>query len=182
MKKLTALLLAAVMVLSIAACGSEKPADDTTAAPSKPPLTDSLVTVLEKVIVEEPVSFDPMIMELDLTDTSESGMEMLKTFTGMDNADQIKEAAVLEPWIGSIAFSVTMVRVKDAANAKSVAEQMKARINPGKWVCVRADDVQVAGYGDVIIFVMLDKGRMTAQSFVSAFERVCGAELDFVLE
>ena len=40
-----------------------------------------------------------------------------------------------------------------------------------------------AGYGDVIMFIMLDNNSsLTAQSFVDAFQTVCGNELDFVLK
>lgn len=185
MKKMIAMLLVLVMALSMIACGNEKPADTTagtTAAPAKVPLTDRLTTVIEKITTEQPVEFAPMTLELDLTDTSEDSLGTLKYNTGLDNADMIKEAAVFEPMMGSIAFSMVLVRVNDAADAETVAEQMKANIDPRKWVCVEANDILVAGYCDVVMFIMLDSSSgLTAQSFVEAFQTVCGAELDFVL-
>ena len=85
--------------------------------------------------------------------------------------------------MGSLAFSMVLVRVKDAANTKTVAEQMKAGIDPRKWICVEANDIMAAGYGDVGMFIMLDNNSsLTAQSFVDAFQAVCGSELDFVLQ
>ena len=75
-----------------------------------------------------------------------------------------------------------LVRVSDAAKAEQVARDMKANIDPRKWICVQADQVMLAGYGDVVMFIMLDSGLgKTAQSYVDAFEKVCGNKPDFTL-
>ena len=186
MKRFLALLLAVVMAVSMMACSGgtkETQGTDSAVGADKVPLTDSLETIIEKITTEQPVEFAPMTQPLDLTDTSEDGLWILKNNTGLDNADLIKEAAVLEPMISSIAFSMVLVRVKDAENAKEVAEQMKAGIDPRKWICVEADDILAAGYCDVVMFIMLDSNSgETAQSFVDAFRTVCGNDLDFVLE
>ena len=186
MKKICVLLLVAAMALSMMACAKGPDANQTTGTTTettKAPLTDSLETIIEKITTEQPVEFAHMTQALDLTDTSEDGMWALKSFTGLDSADLIKEAAVFEPMMGSLAFSMVLVRVKDTANAKTVAEQMKAGIDPRKWICVEANDIMTAGYGDVIMFIMLDNNSsLTAQSFVDAFQTVCGNELDFVLK
>lgn len=180
MKKFLAMLLAAVMVLSMAACGT-KNADNTTAA-AKVPLTDDLISVIEKITTEQPVEFMPMSEPLDLADTSEEGMWKLKSFTGLDSADLIKEAAYFEPAMNAMAFSMVLVRTNDAADAKAVAEQMKAGVDQRKWICVEANEIQVVGYGDVVMLIMLDtNGGLTTQNFVDAFQKVCGAELDFAI-
>ena len=84
--------------------------------------------------------------------------------------------------MGSIAFSMVMVRVAEGADAMAVAEAMKANINTRKWVCVEADDLMVAGYGDVVMLIMVSsQNGMTAQSFVDAFQTVVGAELNFTI-
>jgi len=88
---------------------------------------------------------------------------------------------VFEPMIGSIAFSMVMVRVAPGEDIKSVAEAMKSGINPRKWVCVEADDMLVTGYRDVVMLIMLDTSYdLTAQSFVDAFGKVVG-EPEFVI-
>ena len=48
-------------------------------------------------------------------------MWLLKSSTGLDSAEEISEAAVSEAMIGSIPYSMVLVRVKDAANARAVA-------------------------------------------------------------
>ena len=93
---------------------------------------------------------------------------------------KLADGAVYEPMMGSQAFSLVLVRVANAADAESVAREMKQNIKPRKWICVEADQIKVAGYGDVVMFIMLDSqlGK-TAQSYVDAFQKVCGGELDF---
>ena len=84
--------------------------------------------------------------------------------------------------VGAIAFSLVAVRVNEGVDAKTVGEAMKNGIDTRKWICVSADELMVAGYGDVVMLIMLDSGLgMTAQSFVDAFKTVCGADLSFIL-
>lgn len=95
----------------------------------------------------------------------------------------LTEACAYESMVGSIAFSLVLVRVNDAANAETVGQQMKDGIDPRKWICVEANDLQVVGCGDVVMLIMLDSSLgVTSQNFVDAFQTVCGGELDFVLK
>ena len=108
---------------------------------------------------------------------------MLKSYTGLDSAEKITDVAAYEPMTGSQAFSLVMVRVANAGEAKTVAQQMKDNIDPRKWICVGADEVKVAGCGDTVMFIMLDSNLgMKAQSFVDAFSDLSGGKLDFVIE
>ena len=77
---------------------------------------------------------------------------------------------------------MVMVRVADGVDAKSVAESMKSGIDPRKWICVEADDLKVAGFGDVVMLIMVNSDSgMTAQSFVDAFAKVAGFQPEFVI-
>ncbi len=203
MKKFLALTLALVMVLSaFAGCGaSETPetqAPATEAPETQAPATEApavsvtlegtLEELLNKVIEKRSVEFMGGVFPIDLADTSEDGLWNLKRFTGLDNADQITEAAAFEPMMGSIPFSMVMVRVKEGVSKQTVAEAMKAGIDPRKWVCVEADEIQVVGFGDVVMFIMVGTADgMSTQRFVDAFQAVCaeqveGAELEFTIK
>ena len=52
-------------------------------------------------------------------------------------------------------------------------------------MCVEAGDLQVVGYGDVVMLIMVDEAfaadGITSQAFVDAFKAVCGADLDFTI-
>lgn len=209
MKKFVSVLLAMMLAVSVfAGCsgGNAEPTVPETAAPTVPeteapavPETEApteapaepgeeaegLAAIIDKIYEQQPVELAVGTMPVDVTDTSEEGLWALKRFTGLDSAEGITEAAVSEAMIGSQAYSMVLVRVADAANAKNVAEAMKGGIDQRKWICVEADDMLVSGYGDVVMLIMVSsvfaENGLTAQSMTDAFAAVCGGELDFTL-
>ena len=183
MKKMMSVFVAAAMTLTLfAGCGAAKP-EPTTVPTEAAAVTveGSLEDLLNGIITEQPVEFMGGVLPIDLTDTSEEGLWAIQNNTGLADASEITEAAVFEPMIGSIAFSMVMVRVSPEVGIQTVAEEMKSGIDPRKWICVEADDMLVTGYGDVVMLIMLDSGSgLTAQSFVDAFGKVVG-EPEFVI-
>ena len=183
MKKLICTLLALSLVLAMTACGkqaTETAAPETTAPEGA--LVGSMEELLEKVIEARPVEFAGGVIPIDLTDTSEDGLWAIKSYTGLEDASLLTEAAAYEPMMGSLAFSMVMVRTKGGEDPKAVAESMKSGVDPRKWICVEADDVKAAGIGDVVMLIMVSTtGDMTAQSFVDAFQSVAGRDCDFVI-
>lgn len=180
MKKLICAVLALTMALSMTACGGKQPAETT--APTAANIEGTMEELLNKVIEQRPVEFAGGVIPIDLTDTSEDGLWAVKSYTGLENANQLKAAAAYEPMMGSLAFSMVMVRTADGEDPKAVAEAMKAGVDPRKWICVEADDLKVAGIGDVVMLIMVSTtGDMTAQSFVDAFQTVAGRDCDFVI-
>lgn len=174
---LTAILAAALALSLLSGCAGSKPTGTT----SPDQVEGTMEELLNEIVAQQPVEFDGGVETIDLTDTSEEGQWAIKSSTGLDNAGVLTEAAVFEPMIGSIAFSMVMVRVAPGEDIKSVAEAMKSGINPRKWVCVEADDMLVTGYRDVVMLIMLDTSYdLTAQSFVDAFGKVVG-EPEFVI-
>ena len=208
MKKLIAMLLALTMIsVMFVACSQETATTETTEVTEATQPIDTEATVPGDVEVEvdpsedlgetelsgleatamaiiekNPVEFMGGLMPIDLTDTSEDGLWMITNSTGLQNAEKINEIAVYEPMMGSLAFSMVLVRVNDAAEAQTVAQEMSDNIDTRKWICVEANDKIVVGCGDVVMLIMLDNTNgMTAQSFVDAFVEVMGAELDFTI-
>ena len=210
MKKFVSIALVLAMMLTLAACGGKEATPTTQAPATEAPVTEAPTTempteapeteapvegeieapiemdtttlegILNSIVAINPVEFMGGVIGIDLTDTSEDGLWTIKAFTGLDNADLISEAAVFEPMMGSIPYSMVLVRAADAANAEAVADAMKAGIDQRKWICVEADDLMVTACGDVVMLIMVgsDTG-MTAQSYVDAFASVMGAT-DFV--
>ena len=179
MKKFVSVILALSLVLSLAACGGKK-AEETEAPALR--VEGTMEELLNKTIEERPVEFMGGVIPVDLTDSSEDGLWALKSYTGLDDAAQITEAAAFEPMMGSMAFSMVLVRVAEGADSKAVAEAMKAGIDTRKWICVEADDLKVAGFGDVVMLIMVNSDSgMTAQSFVDAFAKVAGFGAEFVI-
>ena len=118
-----------------------------------------------------------MTMEMDLNDP-----DAMRYNAGLSDVSEISEALISEPMMGSQAYSLVLVRVKEGADAGKIARTRFDRLATRKWIGVEADDMKVAGVGDVVMLIMVSTtGDMTAQSFVDAFQSVAGRDCDFVI-
>ena len=172
MKKLIVILMLTAMVLSLTACGAKTPAED---KPQGADLSGETVEALiEKIYETKMPEFALMTMPVDLADA-----EMTAWLTGVSDPALLKEAAVSESMMGSQAYSLVMVRVNDAAKSEEVAQMMLDNIDPVKWICVQADDIDAAIYGDLVLFVMIDSSfGLPAADFIGAFKTIAGGALD----
>lgn len=167
MKKLIALLLALVLGGSMAACGGR----------TKTPLPGTMEENAVKIMELAPVEFMGGVIPVDLSDA-----DTVNYFTGLSSTENITDVAVYEPMMGSQAFSLVLVRTAEGADPMAVAQEMTEHIDPRKWICVGADELMAAGYGDTVMFIMLDSQLgLSAKTYVDAFQTVCGAELDFTI-
>lgn len=169
MKKFISLLLLAAMALTLAACGNteEKPQGVDLSG-------DAVDAIIEKIYAEKSLEFGVMTMPVDLADA-----EATAWLTGVTDPSLLKEAAVSESMMGSQAYSLVLARVNDAAKAEEVANMMLENIDPVKWICVQADDIDAAIYGDLVLFVMIDSQfGVPAADMVGAFKTVAGGALD----
>ena len=172
MKKFIALcLVLAMTAVLFVGCGTKNTAS----------LEGTPAEIIEKIYAQKSVEFAPVTLTPD--DPDFGAMWDWYYYTGLADGSKVKEAAVSEPMIGSIAFSLVVLRVNDAADAKTVALEMKDNINTRKWMCVEAGDLQVAGFGDVVMLIMVDESfdSIASQDFVDAFKAVCGTDLDFTV-
>ena len=170
MKKFISVFLMAALALSLfAACGMT---DD---APKGADLSgESAEALVNKIYESKMPEFALMTMPVDLADA-----EMVAWQTGVSDPALLKEAVISEPMMGSQAYSMVMVRVNDAAKAEEVAQMMLDNIDPRKWICVAADDIDAAIYGDLVLFVMIDSSfGIPAADFIGAFKTIAGGALD----
>lgn len=170
MKKFISVILMAALALSLfAACGKT---DD---APKGADLSgESAEALVNKIYESKMPEFALMTMPVDLADA-----EMVAWQTGINDPALLKEAVISESMMGSQAYSMVMVRVNDAAKAEEVAQMMLDNIDPRKWICVAADDIDAAIYGDLVLFVMIDSSfGIPAADFIGAFKTIAGGALD----
>ena len=66
------------------------------------------------------------------------------------------EGLASEAMIGSIAHSVVLLRAEDEAAAETLKEDVKANVDPRKWICVEAEEVITDNIGDLVILIMSD--------------------------
>lgn len=111
---------------------------------------------------------------VDLTDEY-----LLSYYTGLTDGSVLTAAVASEPMISSQAFSLIVARVADGQDAKSVAKDMLAGVNPAKWICVSADDMTAAVSGDIVLLVMVNEydGDIASADFANAFVDLYGGEL-----
>ena len=111
---------------------------------------------------------------VDLTDEY-----LLSYYTGLTDGSVLTAAVASEPMISSQAFSLVVARVADGQDAKSVAKDMLAGVNPAKWICVSADDMTAAVSGDIVLLVMVNEydDDIASADFANAFVDLYGGEL-----
>ena len=64
----------------------------------------------------------------------------------------------------------------------ALTDEMKAGIDTRKWICVEADDVKTAVYGDLVCFCMIDSeyaDALTADDVTGAFTKIMNGEATY---
>lgn len=116
-------------------------------------------------------------MELDLSDS-----DAVRFNTGLKSGEKLSQASISEAMM-SQAYSLVVLRVKNAADAPQVAQDIYDNVNTRKWVCVEADTKTVMYSGDVVVLFMIDSGFhdvATVESMQEAFKTVCGGSMTIV--
>ena len=174
MKKFLCILLASVLVLSLAACAGQDGGSTTTASTTTTTTTAAATTTTTTAATttttaattttEAANPADGETLE-SLMDTILKGVETPKTET-MPVEDELwenfvfvkkpegAEAVVSEALISAIAHSVVLVRTADADEAETLAGEIEKHADPRKWICVEADKVTVSVHDNVILLCM----------------------------
>ena len=164
MKKILALLLAAVMVLSLAACtnkGSEGGATSPAGAQTNQP--KSALEILEKVWSKysadekfpatggsEKQMKEDMPGKFDVSDAEALDFEL-----GFPkaNASEIDDAASLMHMLNQNNFSCGAYHVKDSGNVEALAGKIKENILARQWLCGFPEKLVILTIGDYIVSV-----------------------------
>ena len=174
LRRAVSALFACLFLAVFAGCTKNKPS-----LGSKVTHLDSLEQVqafIEKIYEEVGESNMPMMVEhreLDLADA-----DALKFNTGLTSAEGIRRVVVSESAVGSIAYSMLYVCVKDGADAAKIQAQILENINPAKWICVSAEQEASMTLGGDIFFVMGD--AETVQEMTKAAKKVAEAEFSSI--
>ena len=144
MKKFLSLILCAMMVLTLVACGSK---DGGNAGGSKEGDTMDLTAMVDKLY--EGISADnmPMVMTQEVPADAFEGVFFIPTVEGAT-------AVMSEPMMSSIAHSVCIMRVAEGTDVEATRAAIEANMNPRKWLCVEAEKAGVIANGNTILLVM----------------------------
>ena len=157
MKKLCLLLAAAMLAATFAACGASSSSVSSSEAAH---VDGTLEELMEKVY--EGIGEDEMPMVGNTELTADNSVY----YTGVESTEYT-EGLASEAMIGSIAHSVVLLRAEDEAAAETLKEDVKANVDPRKWICVEAESKIVDYSGDVVILIMT--GADSAEAIHAAF-------------
>ena len=98
---------------------------------------------------------------------------MVKSFTGLDNGDDLQYLVVSEPMISSQAYSFVLATVKEGVDANKIAQTIKDQVDYRKWICVSAEKVYTTSSGNIVCLVM--SSEEVAKPIYEKFKTLAGA-------
>lgn len=162
MKKISLFIVLLVGLLVFTGCGTKVEK-----------VEGSLKEIMEKiytdVYTDVPEEERPMLGDIDvLTDMPDN----IEYYIGTKDIEY-SEIYAREPMMGSIAYSVVLVRMKDGADIEAAKTKIAETVNPRKWVCVEVakEDVIVKNKGDLIILIMV-KDEATRTKIEKGFDNL----------
>ena len=156
MKKMIALLLASVMMLSLAACGSNgneevkelETVGEFLLQDFKSDSEGSAQEIADRLIQNEVLPFDPVTMPV------EPGF-----LTGFDNAEitGFKEGVMFAPMMGTIPFVGYIFVLEDGADVDGFVQTLEDSANLCWNICTEAEEMTVEAEGNTVFFLMSPK-------------------------
>ena len=146
MKKLKNLLLLLLVVATFTLTGCSKNVEGE--------LTD-IMTKLYADVQEDEM---PMLETVNILEQETDSLDDLIIYTIGTKDIEYKEIYESRPMIGSIAYSVVLVRMEEGADVEAAKTAIKENVDPRKWFCVwvEPEDVIVKSKGDLIILIMVE--------------------------
>ncbi len=190
MKKIISLILAGVMMLSLAACGTEKPAETNAPETTAPAVTvESSLAVLEDIWalygddekfaviggnMEAPVDGAPG--NYDMAYAENLSWNLLVPADQLANIDQ---AATMIHMMNANTFTCGVVHLVEGTDAAAFAQVMRDAIQNNQWMCGFPETLTVAVIGGE--YVLIAFGVNDAMNpFMNHFgEAFAGAEVLF---
>lgn len=111
-------------------------------------------------------------LQTQIVDTTDN--DMVKSVTGLENANDLEYVVVSEPMISSQAYSLVLAKVKEGKSANEIAKQMSENVNTRKWICVSAEKLYATSSGDIVFLVMSseEKAKPIYEKFKTLFGNV----------
>ena len=126
--------------------------------------TSDVGTIMAALYAKMPVTF----YSIGYTPLSMEDADGLNWYIGTSDVD-FTEGMSAEPMMMAQAHSVSLLRLKNAADAEKVMAAMKAGVDPRKWVCVgvEPENIKTVAIGDLVLLVM---DNQYSQNFIDVLQ------------
>lgn len=195
--KTSLLALAMAAAISLAACGASSQSAVATPAPTATPETSTaeegmtegmtpaetpapdaeLSAMVDSIYEAYPVEL--MMMQTTAIDLNDEAWLTYNTGLSAEQADLVASGVKSESMTGSQAYTLVLLRLKDTADAQTVADTMLEKMDPARWVCVMADKMRVATFDDKVLFVMTDSELTDIDALFAAVPDALGVEFTY---
>lgn len=133
--------------------------------------------MVDKIYEAYPVEL--MMLTTNAVDLNDASWCTYHTGLTADQAALVDAAVYSESLTGSQAYSLVLLRVKDEANAQTIADAVLDNVQMNKWVCVMADKARVATFGDKVLFVMTNSELTDVDALMDAVPGALGVTFDY---
>lgn len=122
---------------------------------------------------------DLMMVETDAVDLTDADWYPYQTGLNAEQIAKVDAAVISQPGVGSQAYCLVLVRLKDKADSDAIAEAMLNGIDMRKWVCVAADKARVATFDDKVLFVMADSELVNVDALMDDAAKTLGVTFGY---
>lgn len=170
MKKLLSVLLVVCIAGVLAACQTTQPSTSPGNSPGNN-LSGKLEDILDQIYQNAELDNNFKNFVKDGLQTVKITSENCEYFLGKPDIE-FEEAIASQPIISPGAYELDLVRVKPGADIESIKAEIRANINPQKWVCVGVSEegIIVDSRGDIIIVIMSDNAAEALHEAFLALE------------
>lgn len=144
---LSIVLVIAIIVGAVYAIYRNQPKTYTQIVSSTDDMQNMINTIYEGVEAELPPTLNTQVVDI-------SNLDILKSYTGLSSNENIDAVVVSEPMIGSQAYSLILVKVKDGQDANAIAKEMSENIDTRKWICVEAEKLYATSQDNLAVLIM----------------------------
>lgn len=133
--------------------------------------------MLDQIYEAYPVEL--MMMTTSAVDLSDESWLTYNTGLTAEQGALVDAGVLSESMTGSQAYSMALLRVKDEADAQTIADAVLNNVQMNKWVCTMADKARVVTFGDKVLFVMSNSELADVDALIDAVPDALGVTFDY---
>lgn len=112
------------------------------------------VSQMKKMINAVYSKLGDQLPSLETATISNSDINQVKTYTGLQSTDNIEKIVVSEPLMSAQAYLLATVKVKDGADIEKMKQEMLNNLDMRKWICVSAEKLYITNHENTIFMIM----------------------------